>query len=103
MNKDTEKVEVRNLIKVSEIPSIREEVLRRAPGRLKLLLDPLYYAQGAVANLEEQLTKVKAPKRRAKLEYKIGYWKKCIEVLTEQANGNKEAEAVVESAATTES
>ncbi len=91
MNKE-EKYVIPDLLKISEHPQIKEAVLKRVSGKIRLLLDPLYYAYGAVSTIEEHLKHVKSPKRKAKLEFKLNHWKKVIQVLEEDANAKKDTE-----------
>ena len=63
--------------------SARKEVLTRARGHIKLLVDPKLYAEGAVECITRQLETVRSPKRRAKLESKLKVWTETLRVLNE--------------------
>jgi len=72
------------VVQVLNEPEMAKEVMGRVSGSVKLLLDPVLYAQGAIKCIEEQLLGVKGAKRKIKLESKLQHWKKVLEVLTEE-------------------
>ena len=61
-----------------------EKVLGKAPGSIKLLVDPASYASGAIACIEDQLLGVKSPKRKTKLEARLSQWKKTLDILLKE-------------------
>lgn len=62
----------------------REEILKHATGKEKLLIDPVGYAQGAIVELKRQLKTAKSPKRKTKLEKKISQWELMLSILGDE-------------------
>lgn len=74
------------IIKISDVEEIKHEVLKNAPGHIRLLLDPLFYATNAIWAIKDDLSRVKSPARRAKLESRLAEWEKTVQVLKEGAD-----------------
>jgi tRNA A22 N-methylase len=68
----------------------RKLVYEKLSSKMRLLVDPERYATEAIVVIEDQLTRVKSPKRKAKLENKLSQWKKTIEVLNEEKEDGRE-------------
>lgn len=73
----------------TEGTSITNEVLTKVSPSVRLLLDPLAYALGAISTIEDQLKTAKSPKRIAKLTTKLNQWKITASIIQENRNDEK--------------
>lgn len=70
---------------------LRENGTGKVVGQVKIKKTIKQYAMGAIAVIEDQLKGVKSPRRKLRLETRLGEWKRVIEMVEQQQTENLKA------------
>lgn len=70
---------------------LRENGTGKVVGRVKIKKTIKEYALGAIGVIEDQLKGVKSPRRKLRLETRLGEWKRVLELVEAQQADNLKA------------